>query len=70
MTIDDAKRRWCPFAKIPVSTPKGAIAGNRTSDGVASAKAYCLATECMAWRTLNTEEGQRGGYCGLAGRPE
>lgn len=80
MTEDEAKTKWCPFAK--------AVTGVRSSDGSiikatsphnrvgivgetspAFTHAHeCIASACMAWRGLGyLTNNQRHGYCGLAG---
>lgn len=80
MTEDEAKRKWCPFARVPMSyldnSPAPAV--NRAYSGnSADAGSLCIASACMAWRVqrdiaTNAETGISravvlGGYCGLAG---
>lgn len=67
MTEDEAKTKWCPFARcvgghrkadgsadinLPTTPPFNRIA----TDGgtVVAAAALCIATACMAWRTTLT----------------
>lgn len=72
MTEDEAKTKWCPFAR----TYTGCGPSNRGPQGELDDNALCVASECMAWRDhfTRTESGaivfeNRGfGYCGLAGR--
>lgn len=50
MTEDDAKMKWCPFARIG-SEQTGLGSLNRDSvRGVQLAQARCIASACMAWR--------------------
>jgi hypothetical protein len=55
MTEDEAKTKWCPFAREPLtaydgSIPIGSSVVNRTRNGTAPFASLCLASECMAWR--------------------
>lgn len=62
MTEDEAKKKWCPFAKVVAFNFQQAmipVAINRTR-GLGE-QPTCLASGCMAWTTA---EG-RGGHCGL-----
>ena len=60
-TEAEAKTKWCPFA------PSRSIDDERS--------VACVASGCMAWRWVLTEEDAREasckatGYCGLAGNP-
>jgi hypothetical protein len=59
MTEDEARQKWCPFARIAkfvrnteTGEPTGVVAsGNRflAADGPLS-DAPCIASQCMAWR--------------------
>ncbi|MES2347015.1 MAG: hypothetical protein V4641_05525 [Pseudomonadota bacterium] len=82
MTPEDAKTRWCPFARAPVqgydsSGDVSAItAANRcTSGGSPDPDTLCLASRCMAWRWNDTPSKLLGfdvassGYCGLVPHP-
>lgn len=82
MTEDDARKRWCPFARTyhPETDADGetvAVASvNRARDGDPDPWCLCIASDCMTWR-WNISEGEqrqmgaghlpRHGYCGLAG---
>lgn len=55
-TEDEARKCWCPFARITYSpTESCAVTGNRepTLPAVASLNgaSCCIASQCMAWRT-------------------
>lgn len=56
MTPDEARTKWCPFARAPSridgdSEDHMPIAGiNREPLGELDVGAFCLADECMAWR--------------------
>lgn len=81
ITEQEAKKRWCPFARIIVS----GVSANRNHPGVADDCCLCIASTCMTWRAIETSEfndranaefrtsGKRlkcdTGYCGLAGEP-
>ena len=72
MTEDEARTKFCPFARIAhVSAPTG---GNRHYGGVGAEEnlcmiTRCIASDCMAWRwrqeftgTISNED---GGIAGL-----
>jgi len=80
LTEEDARKKWCPFARNYEATSAGEIGGmagagvNRNEsmpdDGPGS---RCIASECMAWRfvvehePLTPEEIKRAGFAiGLA----
>lgn len=74
MTEDEARRKWCPFARVPdggnvpgAVTATNRHAGRKTgADGkprILRGNAMCIASECMAWRWTSVQ----GGICGLAG---
>jgi hypothetical protein len=83
MTEDEAKTKWCPFARVAepwryVSTstgpmPVAAPAVNRGSDAQLFSASHCIASACMAWRWHRASEHVDGygenqrGFCGLAG---
>lgn len=79
MTEDEAKTKWCPFARVMLFEPEpgaGNHAVNRTT-----MDCHCIGSACMAWRaeagivvpadsvTPEMLARKAGGYCGLAGRP-
>jgi len=80
MTEDQARERWCPFARVADSIETSAPAANRLSRfrGVTNdplvPDAFCIASDCMAWRVSGVVRDEDGegpwlGYCGLAGKP-
>lgn len=74
MTEDEAKTKWCPFAR-----PLAEDAFGEPITGInrpLHEKNFCLGSQCMAWRAgvvLGYESITRkpvyDGYCGLAGKP-
>jgi hypothetical protein len=67
MTEEEAKTKWCPFARLTFST-EGFAAGNRFDDCAwAEKRALCIGSACMAWRWGDNAE--TSGSCGLAGKP-
>jgi len=79
-TEDEAKGKWCPFARAVVAVSettqglppqyKAMASGNRFLNGTISP---CIGSGCMAWRwalprSIESAETEAG-YCGLAGRP-
>jgi hypothetical protein len=76
LTEDEAKTKWCPFARVALRNKEGAVstAFNRqeNSKNEASAVGLCIGSACMAWRGLKADDagGYVGrGFCGLAGKP-
>lgn len=85
MTEDEAKTKWCPFARAQTADTETAPAVNRTLQGAPDIGCHCIGSACMAWRdttftdSVYTEpsssdpgvryEKKPGGYCGLAGKP-
>lgn len=82
MTEEEAKTKWCPFARAV--TANGDAAFNRVVDpksvsasGLQNAleATRCVGSACMAWRTMpdtmNAASGdmETNGHCGLAGQP-
>ena len=66
LSEDQARTRWCPFARCYDSSDSGdnVTATNRPLEYERKRTAInCIASECMAWRAT----GRRRGYCGLAG---
>jgi len=80
LTEEEAKKKWCPFAREPAETADGSgVAVNRLPQQDAQPFVTpCLASGCMAWR-WGLEDGdddwghlqpsKTHGYCGLAGKP-
>jgi hypothetical protein len=72
MTEDEAKTKWCPFARSQTEDRETAPAVNRTLQGHIDIGCHCIGSRCMAWRVAYAEEAGNGtehGYCGLAGKP-
>lgn len=71
MTEDEARKKWCPQARVWDTQAEGLAAPthNRVEIDFNSwwspPSASCVASACMAWRTTSSQHG----YCGLAGRP-
>ena len=80
-TEEEAKTRWCPFARVVES---GAVNSyNRSLSSDCPPAARCIGSACMAFRCAAvTNYGQpvvdengdqvfssHAGYCGLAGKP-
>lgn len=75
MTEDEAKTKWCPFARVSY----GKYSCNRSDHDSPVGK--CIGSKCMAWREYkhsipsfdefgkNMEPLKYEGYCGLAGKP-
>lgn len=79
MTEEEAKTKWCPFARVPgISLGGHGIAINRSTEDDPKQKSLtpkCIGSDCMAWREdLTRDEASQGfaaqsGHCGLAGNP-
>lgn len=79
MTEDEAKQKWCPFARVihfhdNDHNGVSPAAGNRGCHGEPKTEARCIGSDCMAWRSYRVFgpagcDPQREGYCGLAGEP-
>lgn len=73
MTEDEARKKWCPFARLiatgaegqDVALPDASAGFNRPTLGPPDdlANAACMASSCMAWRW----DSRSRGHCGLAG---
>lgn len=58
MTEDEARKKWCPFARVGFYAPatmnypaETAFLGNREAqDGSPASGATCIGSDCMAWR--------------------
>ena len=79
MTEEEAKTRWCPFARPVFGRDGGgrsfvlAAEGRKATvepDGrLRNVEQTCIASACMAWRGASPGRGGPTGYCGLAGVP-
>lgn len=79
MTEEEAKTKWCPFARS-VFLARNECSGNRFISGDSNGNnveivknapsCRCIGSECMAWRVCeNRLSSISHGYCGLAGKP-
>lgn len=50
MTEEEAKGKWCPFARSPDNDKEGTWAANRRRLGAIDGGCKCIASACMAWR--------------------
>lgn len=70
VTEEEAKTKWCPFARKLLDSCNGRASYNIKDD---DERIRCVASGCMAWRWNNQrtfpDTGNKGD-CGLAGRPE
>lgn len=64
---EEAKTKWCPFARTPNYAGTTVSAINRNLHGEPLQTSLCIASQCMAWRWhwAATDKG----YCGLAHNP-
>lgn len=82
MTEDDAKQKWCPFARVvqyssndggPPPAPGNRCILTANVTEALNGATTCIGSQCMAWRwsTVETPDqiGLPDGYCGLAGKP-
>ncbi len=74
MTEEDAKTKWCPFARTAQPAANGPYSANRKADGSFGASS-CIASACMAWRDTTPADSVRigrfrEGFCGLARAPQ
>lgn len=60
MTDEEAKTKWCPFARPAEVRPDdcGEVRGNRNMNGTADPGALCLGSGCMAWRFTDKRAGR------------
>ncbi len=73
LTEQEAKAKWCPFARTINRHDSGAaVAAVNRSSKYPYDNCLCLASACMAWRfaeveyaTTKSTDGK--GWCGLAG---
>lgn len=66
MTEEEARLRWCPFARVGGGRDAGMATVNRphyTSDSFTKDRTRCYASDCMAWRWTKRPVAARGaGY--------
>jgi hypothetical protein len=76
MTEEEAKNRWCPFARVAGNNYANE-SYNRVSRSkkVVAPNSHCIGSACMAWRWFQSTKEQGTlpppyeGFCGLAGNP-
>jgi len=75
MTEEEAKTKWCPFARGSQYT--NGNSNNRTHEGEPGEHTRCIGSACMAWRWLpgsfevvNTATGERLGVRDIARLPD
>lgn len=68
MTEEEAKTKWCPFARQ--DTRGGVTSYGGEGSSTYPVKCMCIASACMAWRWEFKKADGTGtiGFCGLAGR--
>jgi len=71
MLEDDARKKWCPMARI-LSAGDFFISTNGKEQTIGydlkrqKELTQCIASDCMMWRWIGDKK-DRDGYCGLAG---
>lgn len=50
MTEDEAKEKWCPFARAGIYAGNGAVAVNRHTMAVSDSDTRCIGSGCMMWQ--------------------
>lgn len=82
MIEDEAKKKWCPFARVSLTRDnnecyqignRAVVEGDVTNQ---SPIGLCIGSKCMAWQETQSGKSMAGdqllkpeGYCGLAGKP-
>lgn len=61
MTEDEAKKKWCPMARVSASGCS--LSFNRVDDGTPSIGANCIASDCAMWVWVKKIEVVYGGPC-------
>lgn len=75
MTEQEAKAKWCPFARVAfgwneaLRDSEQAVAATVNRGDNLSAHTSCIGSACMAWRWDENEPLCEHGHCGLAGKP-
>lgn len=50
-TEDEAKRKWCPAVRVPLSSPiDGSSAGTGNRHAMGGAVGLCIGSDCMWWQ--------------------
>ena len=80
MTVDEAKTKWCPFARVVVDAEHYSNGNRFTCPTPMAEESRCIASECMAWQwditpivaaeinARGNAQAKAGGHCGLASK--
>ena len=62
-TEEEARKCWCPMARVNFEGAEGSAGWNRLSQSTSvQPQTYCIASECMAWREGGGSwKGEKGG---------
>jgi len=63
----EARKKWCPFARVFTGTRDYVAAANRELLPRDQGKANCIGSACMAWRNTYELDPSAGGHCSLTG---
>lgn len=67
MTEEEAKKKWCPLARIVTRIDEDLVVANR----VAGEIPFCVGSHCMFWRWSHQDnDGMPTGFCGGATLPK
>jgi hypothetical protein len=66
VTESEAKKKWCPFARVFTGTNSYCVAANRSLLPRDEGRANCIGSACMAWENTRELNPSAGGHCGLA----
>lgn len=50
MTEEEARNKWCPFARVTIDAPGVDTAWNRFPGNETPHGTLCIGSQCMAWR--------------------
>lgn len=65
VTEVEAKEKWCPFVSITTNSDgMDILIFNSRGEGGNSVNTRCIASDCMAWETVDIDSVSRG-YCNL-----
>jgi hypothetical protein len=66
-TDEQAKKKWCPMARVGVRGMESSYSYNRTLTKTIPAQAQCIGSKCMLWQPTPPEQKstEKTGQCGL-----